>query len=113
PLLSGVGRLKNDDLSNLEKGLTNDLRPMLRGGFLYTQRNGNATTTRLSSWGFPNQLSFSLTPQIRLRGGVSPTRYYLPQGKDPSSNWGTEYSLGGTVKYWDRLTLDGDFAITN
>lgn len=113
PLLSGVGRLRNDDLSNLEKGLTNDLRPMIRGGFLYTQRNGSATTTRLSSWGFPNQLSFSLTPQIRLRGGVSPTRYYLPQGKNPSSNWGTEYSVGGTVKYWDRLTLDGDLAITN
>jgi len=113
PLLSGVGRLRNDDLNNLEKGLTNDLRPTIRGGFLYTQRNGNATTTRLSSWGFPNQLSLSLTPQVRLRGGVSPTRYYLPQGLNPSSNWGTEYSVGGTVKYWDRLTLDGDLAITN
>jgi tetratricopeptide (TPR) repeat protein len=113
PLLSGVGRLRNDDLSNLEKGLTNDLRPMIRGGFLYSTRNGNATTTRLSSWGFPNQLSFSLTPQVRLRGGVSPTRYYLPNGLKPSSNWGTEYSVGGTVKYWDRLTLDGDFAVTS
>jgi tetratricopeptide (TPR) repeat protein len=113
PLLSGLGRFRNDDLNSLEKGLTNDLRPMIRGGYLYTQQKGESTTTRLSSQGFPNQLSFSLTPQIRLRGGIRPTRYYLPQGKDPSSNLGIEYSLGGTVKYWDHLTLDGDFAVTN
>ncbi len=113
PLLSGLGRFRNDDLMDLEKGMTNDLRPMIRGGFLYSQQNGNATTTRLSSQGFPNQLSFSLTPQIRLRGGIRPTRYYLPQGKNPSSNLGIEYSVGGTVKYWDRLTLDGDMGITN
>ena len=113
PLLSGLGRFRNDDLMDLEKGLTNDLRPMIRGGFLLTTQNGNATTTRLSSQGFPNQLSFSLTPQIRLRGGIRPTRYYLPQGKDPSSNLGIEYNMGGTVKYWDRLTLDGDLGITN
>jgi cytochrome c-type biogenesis protein CcmH/NrfG len=113
PLLSGLGRFRNDDLNDLEKGLSNDLRPMIRGGYLYTRRNGQPTTTRLSSYGFPNQLSFSLTPQIRLRGGVSPTRYYLPDGLHPSVNWGTEYSGGATIKYWDRLTLDGDLAVTH
>jgi tetratricopeptide (TPR) repeat protein len=113
PLLSGLGRFRNDDLSDLEKGLINELRPMLRGGFQFSRQDGEATTTRISSWGFPNQLSFSLTPQIRMRGGIRPTRYYLPDGVPPSSTWGVEYGMGATIKYWDRLTLDGDIAITH
>lgn len=112
PLLSGLGRFRNDDLVDLEKGLSNELRPMIRGGFMYSRRQGEATTTQLSSWGFPNQLSFSLTPQIRVRGGIKPTRYYLPNGLSPSQTWGIDYGLGATIKYWDRLTLDGDMAIT-
>ena len=86
---------------------------MFRAGFLYSTQDGNATTTRLSSWGFPDQASFSLTPQIRLRAGISPTHYALTDGVDPNKSWGTEYTAGGTVKYWDRLTLDGDAAITH
>jgi tetratricopeptide (TPR) repeat protein len=113
PLLSGLGRFRNDDLADLERGLTHDLRPLLRGGFLYTKQDGEATTTRLSSWGFPNQLSVSLTPQIRVRGGIKPTRYFLPDGVSPASTWGVEYGMGTTIKYWDRLTLDGDLAITH
>lgn len=113
PLLSGLGRFRNDDLADLEKGLTNDLRPMIRAGFLYSKQDGEATTTRLSSWGFPNQISLSLTPQIRVRGGIKPTRWFLPDGVNPDSTWGVEYGVGATVKYWDRLTLDGDMAITH
>ncbi len=113
PLLSGLGRFRNDDLTNLEKGLTNDLRPMMRAGFLYSRQGGESTTTRLSSWGFPNQVALSLTPQVRVRGGIKPTRYFLPNGVSPDSTWGVEYAMGATVKYWDRLTLDGDLAITH
>lgn len=113
PLMSGLGRFRNDDLADLERGLTHDLRPMLRGGFLYSKQDGEATTTRLSSWGFPNQLSLSLTPQIRVRGGIKPTNYFLPNGVSPDSTWGVEYGMGTTIKYWDRLTLDGDLAITH
>jgi tetratricopeptide (TPR) repeat protein len=113
PLLSGMGRFRNDDLSDLEKGLSNDLRPMMRGGFLYSTQKGERTTTRLNSWGFPNQVSLSLTPQIRVRGGVQPTRWYIPTGVAPDSSWGVQYGIGTTIKYWDRLTLDGDLAITH
>lgn len=113
PLLSGLGRFRNDDLTDLEKGLTNDLRPMFRAGFMYSKQDGEATTTRLSSWGFPNQISLSLTPQIRVRGGIRPTKWFLPDGVNPDSTWGLEYGAGATIKYWDRLTLDGDMAITH
>ncbi len=113
PLLSGLGRFRNDELEDLERGLSNDLRPMLRGGFTYSTQEGESTTTSMNSWGIPNQISLSLTPQMRVRGGVRPTKYFLPRGVSPDSSWGLEYMLGGTVKYWDRLTLDGDFAITH
>lgn len=113
PLLSGMGRFKNDELSDLEKGLLNELRPMIRGGFSFTTQDADPTTTSMNSWGFPNQISFSLTPQIRLRGGMRPVKYYLPEGLNPSSTWGWEYGGGATVKYWDRLTLDSDLAITH
>ncbi len=112
PLLSGLGRFRNDDLSDLEKGLVNDLRPMLRSGFMYSRQGGDDTTTRLSSWGFPNQVSFSLTPQIRMRTAFRPGRFYLPKGVEPDSTAAFEYGFGSTIKYWDRLTLDGDLAFT-
>ncbi len=112
PLLSGLGRFRNDDLDDLERGLANDLRPMIRSGFLYSRQGGNATTNRLSSWGFPSQLSLSLTPQIRVRAAFRPGRFYLPNGVAPDSTAGFEYGFGSTIKYWDRFTLDGDVAFT-
>ncbi len=112
PLLSGLGRFRNDELNDLEKGLRHDLRPMIRAGYLHSAQDGNATTSRISGWGFPNQIAFSLTPQIRLRGGIQPMRWYLPRGVSPDSSWALQYGLGATIKYWDRLTLDGDVALT-
>lgn len=112
PLLSGLGRFRKDDATDLEKGLTNDLRPLIRAGFMRYLQDGAPTTTRLRGWGFPNQIALSLTPQIRLRGGIQPTHWYLPDGVSPASTWGIQYGLGATVKYWDRLTLDGDIALT-
>lgn len=112
PLLSGLGRFRNDELDNLEQGLINDLRPMLRSGFMYSKQGGNDTTTRLSSWGFPNQISMSLTPQIRMRAAFRPGRYFLPHGVSPDETNAFEYGFGSTIKYWDRLTLDGDVAFT-
>jgi hypothetical protein len=50
---------------------------------------------------------------MRIRGGIQPTRYALPNGVSPDSSWGTRYGLGATLKYWDRLTLDGDIALTH
>ncbi len=115
PLLSGLGRFRNDELGDLERNITHDLRPIIRAGYLYSIQDGEPSTSRFANYGFPNQLSFSLTPQVRVRGGVRPTRYYIPSGRapDPTSNWGTEYGIGATVKYWDRLTLDGDIAVTH
>lgn len=113
PLLSGLGRFTNTDVQDLEKSLTSNLRPLIRGGYLYSHQDGGATTSQLSGWGFPNQTSFSLTSQIRIRGGITPMHYALKNGVPPNQTWGTEYAVGATVKYWDRLTLDGDVALTH
>jgi tetratricopeptide (TPR) repeat protein len=113
PLLSGLGRFRNDQLSDVEKGLINELRPMLRGGFVYSTQQGESTTTKLRNYGFPNQLSMSLTPQVRIRGGIVPTKWYIPNGVSPDDTLGLQYGFGTTIKYWDRLTLDGDIAITH
>ena len=50
-----------------------------------------------------------------MRGGVRPTRYYIPSGsaRDPRKNTGIEYAFGATAKYWDKLTLDADVGITH
>lgn len=114
PLLSGMGRFRNDELGDLERSITHDLRPIIRAGYVYSTQDGEPTTNRFSYYGFPNQISLSLTPQIRVRGGIRPTRYYIPNDKvSPDVNWGVEYGFGSTIKYWDKLTLDGDFAITH
>lgn len=115
PLLSGLGRFRNNDLIQMESGLTNDLRPMLRAGYDWTSQSGEETTSRLRSWGFPNQLAISLSPQVRARFGVNPFKYYIPTrvSRNPNSTWSQEYTWGLTAKVTDKLTLDGDMAITN
>jgi thioredoxin-like negative regulator of GroEL len=113
PILSGVGHFRNNDVASLDKTLTHDLRPMIRGGFQFFRQGGNNTTNRMSGYGFPNQVSMSLTPQLRVRGGVQPTRWYLPHGTSPDSTWANQYGLGATYKPTDRLTLDSDVSITN
>jgi|GEM_PF-3984755 len=113
PILSGVGRFKNYDVNDLEKTLSHDLRPMVRAGYEFFRQGGNNTTNRMSGYGFPNQISMSLTPQLRLRGGVQPMRWNLPHGVSPSATWANQYGLGATYKPTDRLTLDSDIAITH
>ncbi len=115
PLLSGLGRLRNDDLEEMEKGLANDLSPMLRVGYMFFRQDGEPSTYRFNYWSIPNQLSVSLTPQIRARFGINPYKLYNPSSAapDPDSTTALEYAFGATVKYWDRLTLDGDMSITN
>jgi hypothetical protein len=108
-----LGRFRNDQLSDVEKGLINELRPMMRGGFVYSSQQGESTTTQLRNYGFPNQFSMSLTPQVRIRGGIVPTKWYIPNGVSPDDSLGLQYGFGTTIKYWDRLTLDGDIAITH
>lgn len=114
PLLSGMGRFRNSDLVQMERGLQNDLRPMIRAGFSFDTKTGEGTTSRLSSYGFPNQVAISLSPQYRARFGVNPYKYYIPgaSARSPKSTWSQEYTWGLTAKLTDRLTFDGDMAIT-
>ncbi|MEB3287452.1 MAG: tetratricopeptide repeat protein [Vampirovibrionales bacterium] len=115
PLLSGLGRLKNNDLQQMERGLQNDLRPLLRAGYGFDTKSGEPTTSRLRSWGIPNQIAFSISPQIRARFGINPYKYYIPSGRarSPRSTWSQEYTWGLTAKLTDRFTFDGDMAITH
>jgi tetratricopeptide (TPR) repeat protein len=115
-LLAGKARAHQADMQRLEDSVEYALRPSLRGGFMYSTQKGDETTNALRSYGFPNQLSFSLTPQLRVRGGITPRKYYLPTDillKDNRESWALQYSVGATAKYFDRLTLDGDIALTN
>lgn len=115
PLLSGLGRFKNSELVQMESGLENDLRPMMRMGYAFSTQNGEHTTSKIRSWGFPNQVAFSLTPQVRMRFGVNPYKYYIPSGsaKYPDKTWSAEYTVGTTARITDKLTFDGDIALTH
>ncbi len=113
-LFAGQGGRFSQEIRRLEDDLFSDLRPELRAGYAFQFQEGEPTTNELFSWGFPNQMSLSLTPQLRLRGGIVPRRYYLPNATiRPRSTYGILYTLGATAKYWDRVTLDGDFGITH
>ncbi len=98
----------------LEDDVFMDMRPEFRVGFFYQTQDGNPTTNKLDSWGVPNQVSVALTPQVRLRGGIVPTRYFLQDSPiRPHSNFGWQYSLGATAQPTDKLTLDADVALTH
>lgn len=97
----------------LEEEINLLMRPVLRTGFLYSTQEGDDTTNALRSWAFPNTVEFSLTPQVRMRGGYALRRFYLPErGILPRSTFAHQYSVGTTAKLLDRLTFDGDFSIT-
>ncbi|MFN8614905.1 MAG: hypothetical protein U0003_03205 [Vampirovibrionales bacterium] len=99
-------------VADLQSQVYSDLRPELRAGFAYQMQDGNRNLNRLNIWEVPTQLSVSLTPSIRLRGGITPQRYYLPDANvSPKSNFGLLYSLGANARLGDRVTLDGDVGL--
>jgi tetratricopeptide (TPR) repeat protein len=115
PLLAN--QFWNDDnlatLSTLEKETRIILRPTFRTGFLYSTQEGDDSTNALRSWAFPNNVSLSLHPRVRVRGGYAYKRFSLPDtGIDPRATNANQYSFGSTIKLADRLTFDGDIGIT-
>jgi tetratricopeptide (TPR) repeat protein len=102
-------------LDDLDRELGRVFRPSLTSGFGALIQKGAPTTTRLRGWGFNNELSLSLLPNLRVRGGISPFRYYIPNGKaqgiGPSSTWATHYTWGASTKLGDRLLLSGDMGL--
>ncbi|MBY0449801.1 MAG: tetratricopeptide repeat protein [Cyanobacteria bacterium] len=106
--------VQESSINAIETSINRTLRPVYQAGFGFLTQQGDPTTVGLRGRGFPNQMSLAITPQVRLRGGITPTRWYLPRARqaNPATTWGIEYSWGGTAKLWDRLTLDGDMAIT-
>ena len=111
PLLSGMGRFRTE-ADSMEKEIYKHLRPMARFGGAFLTQQGEPSTVRLRGFAFPNQLSLSLTPQLRVRGGITPRKLWQPRvSTSPRSTMITDYSFGATAKYWDHVTLDGDMAI--
>jgi tetratricopeptide (TPR) repeat protein len=102
-------------LEDLDYQLGRVFRPSLTSGFSALIQKGEPTTTRLRGWGFNNELSMSLLPNLRVRGGISPFRYYIPNGKSkgigPSSTWATHYTWGASTKLGDRLLFSGDMGL--
>lgn len=111
PILSQVGRFKTES-ETLEKQIYKELRPMARTGWSYMTQDGEKTTVRMRGWTLPNQMSLSLTPQLRARTGFSGGKFYQPRVfTSPSSTGVQAYMLGGTAKYWDHVTLDGELSL--
>ncbi len=111
PILSQVGRFKTES-ATLEKQIYKELRPMARTGWSYMTQDGEKTTVRMRGWTLPNQLSLSLTPQLRARTGFSGGKFFQPRVfTSPSSTGVQAYMLGGTAKYWDHVTLDGELSL--
>ncbi len=113
-----------EEVERLSQEMNLSMRPTLRAGYVYSkQEGGNAPATigdvsdrtfNMRTSGVQSQLSFSMTPRLRLRGGVSPRRIYLPdRNLDPRSTWSYQYALGYTYKKSDKWTWDGDLAFTN
>lgn len=101
-----------DNIDRIEGDLYDDLRPEFRIGYGYQTQGGDENLNKYSTWGILNQVSFNLLPQLRVRGGVIPQNFYLPQARiSPDSNFGMLYTIGATAKPFDRVTLDGDFGI--
>ncbi|MBY0402856.1 MAG: hypothetical protein K2X66_03090, partial [Cyanobacteria bacterium] len=111
PLITQLGRFKTES-KNLETRIGKELRPMARAGYAYMVQDGEKSTVRLRGWSIPNQMSLSLTPQLRIRGGITPAMVAQPRvSTSPRSNTYQTYSMGLTAKYWDHFTVDGDLAI--
>jgi len=103
-----------DNFNRLEDNLFLDMRPEFKMGFFYQTQAGERTTNRMNVWGLPNQAEIALTPQVRVRGGAVPSRYYLPDAPTrPHSNFGWLYTLGASYQPTDKLKLDGDIGLTH
>ncbi|MCS6267681.1 MAG: BCSC C-terminal domain-containing protein [Vampirovibrio sp.] len=102
-----------DKLAGIENEVSQLMRPTFRTGFLYSTQKGDKSTNALRQWAFPNQVSFMLTPTVRLRGGYALRRFSTP--KINGSNIATtahQYSGGLTWQLADRLLFDGDGSFT-
>lgn len=106
---------------NRMSGLTQDLemamRPTFRTGFYYTAQDGEDSTNRLRHWAVPNQLSFQLTPNVRVRAGYATRRFFIPKldffSLNPRATTAHQYSLGTTFGITDKLSFDGDASLEN
>jgi predicted Zn-dependent protease len=113
-LPSGLRPEQEKELENFERNLNRELRPTLQAGYEFLAQDGEPTTNRLGGYGYPNQLSLSITPTFRLRGGVSPRRFFIPRRDiGPTATWATQYNVGANWRLADRLTWDGDISLVN
>ncbi|MFM7390378.1 MAG: hypothetical protein ACKO34_07130 [Vampirovibrionales bacterium] len=102
-----------DQLASLTNDTAYDMRPSLRSGFLWTTQDGDEGLNKFDHWVVPNQLSFMLTPTIRLRGGYGYRGMSLPTTRVwPRSEHANQYSLGTTWLLHERVLFDGDISLT-
>lgn len=101
-----------DKLAGIETEVNQLMRPTFRTGFLYSTQKGNRTTNALRQWAFPNQVSFMLTPTVRLRGGYALRRFAMPKSDVRVTTLAHQYSGGFTWQIADRLLLDADGSVT-
>jgi|GEM_PF-4525727 len=105
-----------NELAGLREDINYQMRPTFRTGFLYTSQDGDETTNRLKHWAAPSQVSFQLTPNVRMRGGYARRRFYIPgegvaQTITPRATNADQYSLGTSFMITDRLGFDGDISL--
>ena len=104
-----------DKLTGLQGQLSQLMRPSFRSGFLYSMQKGDRSTNSLRHWAFPTQMSFMLTPQVRVRAGYALRNFSLPKSTlagNVTNTRANQYSGGLTWQLHDRVTFDGDLGIT-
>ncbi len=106
-----------DKLAGLNRDIKDAMRPTFRTGFLYTAQDGEDTTNKLRHWIVPNQVSFNLTSNVRVRAGYALRHLMIPAISDfnisPRSTTAHQYSLGTTFGITDKLSFDGDASLEN
>lgn len=106
-----------DKLAGLNRDIKDAMRPSFRTGFLYTAQDGEDTTNKLRHWVVPNQISFNLTPNVRMRAGYAVRNLMIPAIADynisPRSTMAHQYSLGTSFGITDKLSFDGDASLEN
>ena len=106
-----------DRLAGVNRDIKEAMRPTFRTGFLYTSQDGEDTTNKLRHWIVPNQISFNLTPNVRMRAGYAIRNLMIPAIRDynlnPRSTMAHQYSLGTSFALTDKLSFDGDASLEN
>lgn len=98
---------------NLEKDILYLMRPEFRTAFVLSNEVGDPTSDGLEIHGYPSYVSFNLTPQNRVRFGITSFTYGMTPAVHPASITATSYLLGLNSKPHERVQFDAEIGINS